>query len=44
MNFVAVARQQRSEGWENFLFIAVLAMLGIGLIVWVAGYLASGAP
>jgi type IV secretion system protein VirD4 len=39
-------RQQRPEGWENFLFIAVLATLGIGLLVWaageVAGFLASG--
>lgn len=39
-------RQQRPEGWENFLFIAVLSMLGIGLVVWaagqVAGFLASG--
>ena len=40
------ARQQQPQGWENFLFIAVLALLTIGLLVWaageVAGFLASG--
>ncbi|MBA2312037.1 MAG: type IV secretory system conjugative DNA transfer family protein [Actinobacteria bacterium] len=39
-------RQQRPEVWENFLLIAVLAVLGIGLVLWaageVAGYLSSG--
>jgi hypothetical protein len=40
------ARQQRPEGWENFLFIAVLALLGIGAVLWatgeISGYLSSG--
>lgn len=39
-------RQQRPEGWENFLFISVLAVLGLGLILWatgeIAGFLSSG--
>lgn len=39
-------RQEREQGWENFLFIVVLAVIGLGLILWaageVAGYLASG--
>lgn len=38
--------QQRPGGWEHLLFLAVLAILGIGLIVWatgeVAGFLSSG--
>lgn len=39
-------RQQRPEGWENVLFISVLAIFGMGLILWasgeLAGFLSSG--
>lgn len=39
-------RPARPEGWENFLFIAVLGAMGIGLVLWasgeVAGFVASG--
>jgi type IV secretion system protein VirD4 len=39
-------RPARPEGWENFLFIGVLVLVGIGLVLWatgeVAGFLSSG--
>lgn len=39
-------RPARPEGWENFLFIGVLSLIGIGLVLWatgqVAGFLGSG--
>lgn len=35
------APQQRTQGWENLLFGAVLTLLGLGIVLWTAGQVSA---